>query len=177
MKPLIATLLIVVGLPPAIADQPTDCKGYRGDVSHELDLLGQPAASLNAGRDTKTIAHVDIDKHYAVKLVPQSSLKLAAKVDKAAADPAAHGGLLAFRTGEAGRYRVSLSTAHWIDVVDAGNLVVSLDFQGQRDCAKLRKVVELELTGKREFVLQLSGATDESVGLAITRAPPFPPAE
>ncbi len=68
-----------------------------------------------------------------------------------------------------GRYRVSITTGHWIDLVDGKNLVVSRDFQGQRGCEKVHKVVEFELAGDRDFVLQLSGGTDASVGVAVTQ--------
>jgi len=148
------------------------CEAYTWDVSRELEVLAKPAISLNAGRDAKTIAHADLDKRYAVKLVPQDTVKFAAKVGKPALDDGAQAGLISFRTAKAGKYRVAITTGHWLDVVDGANLVVSRDFQGQRNCEKVQKIVEFELSGNRDFVLQLSGGTDTDVGLAITQVKP-----
>jgi len=183
LKRLVATLIacgsvFTLAQAPALAQDSEErpgnlgCDAYTWDVSHELDVLSKPAISLNAGSNMKTIAPVDLDKRYAVKLVPQSSVKFAAKVSKPALDDGAQGGMVSFRTGKAGKYRVSLTTGHWLDVVDGGNLVVSRDFQGQRGCEKVHKVVEFELTGNHDFVLQLSGGTAASVGLAITQVKP-----
>jgi hypothetical protein len=180
LKRLAATLIVcgsifTFGQAPALAQDAEErpgnlgCDAFTWDVSHELEVLAQPAISLNAGRDAKTLAHVDLEKRYAVKLVPQGSVKFAAKVGKPALDESAQGGIISFRTAKAGKYRVSITTGHWLDVVDGGNLVVSRDFQGQRGCEKVHKIVELELTGNHDFVLQLSGGADANVGLAITK--------
>ncbi len=96
-------------------------------------------------------------------------MKYAVKVGKPALADGAHGGLATVHVTKAGRYRVSITTGHWLDLVDGGNLVVSRDFQGQRGCEKVHKIVEFELAGERDFVLQLSGGTDASVGVAITQ--------
>jgi hypothetical protein len=184
LKRLAATLIVCGSVftfaqRPAVAQDTEErpgnlgCDAYTWNISHELEVLGQPAISLNAGRDAKTLvlglAHVDLEKRYAVKLVPQSGVKFAAKVGKPALDDGAQGGLISFRTAKAGKYRVSITSGHWLDVVDGGNLVVSRDFQGQRGCEKVRKVVEFELTGNHDFVLQLSGGTEANVGLAVTQ--------
>jgi hypothetical protein len=159
------------GKPSGVQAAATDaaCASFTWDVSHELEVLSQPAISLNAGSDTKNIAHIDLDKRYAVKLVPQGNVKFVAKVGKPALDDGAQGGLVSFRTQKAGRYRVSITTGHWLDVVDGQNLVVSRDFQGQRGCEKVHKIVEFELTNDHDFVLQLSGGTAPNVGIAVTR--------
>lgn len=180
MKRLIFTLIacgsaFTLGLAPANAQDTEEregnlgCDGFTWNVSHELDVLAQPSTSLNAGRDVKSLAHVDLEKRYAVKLLPQSGVKFVAKVSKPTLEGDAQAGLLTFRTAKAGKYRVSITTSHWLDVVDNGNLVVSREFQGQRGCEQVRKVVEFELTGNHDFVLQLSGGTDANVGLAITQ--------
>ncbi|MEJ1962369.1 MAG: hypothetical protein WDO56_12835 [Gammaproteobacteria bacterium] len=57
-------------------------------------------------------------------------------------------------------------------MIDGGNLVVSRDFQGQRGCEKVHKIVEFELSGNKDFVLQLSGGTDANLAVAITPVKP-----
>jgi hypothetical protein len=143
------------------------CDAFKWDVSHELAVLTQPAKPLAAAREAKSPVRAELDAHYAVKLAPQGSVRFAAKPGKA--DEGAHGGLLTFHVPKPGRYRVSLTTGHWIDVLDGKNMVVSRDFQGHTGCEKVHKVVEFELSGNKDFTLQLSGAADASVGLAITQ--------
>ena len=159
----------------AVKDEPSmkglagGCDSFAWDVSHELDVLGQPAKSLTAGTDGKKPVRLELDQHYSVRLVPQSTVHFAAEPGKPASDPAARGGVLSFHTPKAGRYRISLSTSHWLDLIDGGLIVVSSDFQGQSSCEKVHKIVQFELSGNRDFVLQLSGAPDARVELAITQ--------
>ena len=77
-----------------------------------------------------------------------------------------------FRVTSAGAYRVSLSTAHWIDVVADGQLIKSRDFQGAHGCERPHKIVEYELPAGKELVLQVSGATAPAVLVAITAVRP-----
>ena len=58
------------------------CDSFTWDVSHELDVLGKPPQSANAGRDGRKPVHLDLDQHYLVKLVPQSMVKFAVKPGK-----------------------------------------------------------------------------------------------
>ncbi len=144
------------------------CDSFTWDVSHELDVLGQPAKSLNASANGKKPAHLDLDQHYAVKLVPQGMVKFAVKPGNPVHDAAAQAGVLAFHAPKAGKYRISISTSHWIDLLDGPLVVISQDFQGQSGCAKARKIVQYELSGNKDFVLQLSGGSQPNVDVVIT---------
>jgi hypothetical protein len=80
----------------------------------------------------------------------------------------AQGGLVRFHTGKAGVYRVSITTGHWIDVVDGDAPIKSKDFSGSRECPRPHKIVEFELPANKDLVLQFSGSTDPSVIASIT---------
>lgn len=147
----------------------TGCDAFTWDVSHELAVLAQPAQAITASRDEAKPVKIDLDKHYTFKLAPQGDVKYAAKVGKPTLADGAQGGLATVHVTTPGRYRVSITTGHWLDLVDGTNLVVSRDFQGQRGCEKVHKIVEFELAGDRDFVLQLSGGTDATVGVAVTQ--------
>lgn len=144
------------------------CNAFTWDVSHELDVLGKPAKSITAATDGKKPVPLELDQHYSVKLAPQGSVKFAVKPGKPMPDAGAHAGVLSFHTPKAGRYRVSISTAHRIDVIDHGLIVVSSDFQGQLGCEKVHKIVQFELSGNKDFILQLSGGTQAQLDVAIT---------
>ena len=145
------------------------CDSFAWDVSHELEVLGKPPQSANASRDGKKPVHLDLEQHYLVKLVPQSTVKFTVKPGKPLPGAGAHAGVFSFHTPKAGKYRISITTDHWIDVLDGPLLVVSQDFQGQRGCEKARKIVEYELSGNKDFVVQFSGDTQPNVSLAITQ--------
>jgi hypothetical protein len=147
----------------------TGCAAFTWDVSHELEVLAQPAQTITAARDAKRPVRIELERHYTLKLAPQSEVKYAAKVGKTALDDGAHGGLATVHVTQPGRYRISITSGHWLDLLDGRNLVVSRDFQGQRGCEKAHKIVEFELAGNRDFVLQLSGAPDGTVGVAVTQ--------
>ena len=98
-------------------------------------------------------------------------MALAASPRKPMPGEGAHAGLLAFRVPADGRYRVSITSGHWIDVVDAGAVVPSLAFQGHAEaggCPLVHKIVEFQLRAGRELLLQFAGASDASAGVAIT---------
>jgi hypothetical protein len=63
---------------------------------------------------------------------------------------------------------VSITSGHWIDVVDGVQAVPSVDFQGHVGCKRPSKIVEFDLPAKRELTLQFSGSSDAEVLVAIT---------
>jgi hypothetical protein len=150
---------------------PGGCDSFTWDVTHELDVLGKPAKSITAATDGKKPVSLELDQHYSVNLAPQDKVKFAVKPSKSTRDADAHAGVVSFHTPKAGRYRVSLSTSHWLDLVDGGLIVVSSDFQGQRGCEKVHKIVQFELSGNKNFILQFSGASQADVDVAITPVP------
>ena len=158
--------------PAAKADGATmsgGCDSFTWDVSHELDVLGKPAKAVTAGTDGKKPVRLDLDQHYTVKLSPQGTVHFAVKPGKPMLADGAQAGVLSFHTPKAGRYRISITTGHWLDVVDGPLIVVSSDFQGQRGCEKVHKIVQFELSGNKDFVVQLSGATEANLDVAITQ--------
>ena len=151
------------------------CESFTWDVSHELAVLEGPSKSLTASADAKKPVRIELDQRYTVKLMPLASVRFVAKPGKSTLESGEQAGMLSFHTQKAGRYRISLTTGHWFEVVDNGNFVVSREFQGQRGCEKVHKIVEFELSGNKDFVLQLSGATESSLSIAVTQVKPGQP--
>jgi hypothetical protein len=154
---------------PALADEGDGCTQFKWDVSHELEVMKQTATPVTAATKPGSAAPlVKIDKLYELKLAPQSGVTYSAPPAKPAKDANAQGGLVRFHTKQAGLYRVSLASGHWIDVVDRGQLVKSKDYSGSHTCPRPHKIVEFELPAHEDFVLQFSGASDASVIASIT---------
>ena len=101
------------------------------------------------------------------------TLRFVAKTGRASELPSLRGGVFQFAVPVAGRYRVSISSRHWIDVVDVSTVIDSVDHFGP-GCELVHKVVEFDLPTGRPLTLQLSGHDDAIVGLVITASPKEP---
>lgn len=126
------------------------------------------AVGVKAGAE---VPQLQLDKLYELKLAAQGATSFVIKPGKPTLDDSAHAGLVRFRSEQAGLYRISITSGHWLDVVDGATVLKSRDFQGQRGCERPRKIVEYELPAGRDLTLQLSGSPDASVLVAITLAP------
>ena len=127
-----------------------------------------PRAVAAAVKPRADLPRIEPEKLYEVKLPGQSTVTFVAKPSKPTLNEGAHAGLVRFRVEKAGRYRVSITSGHWIDIVEGSQLVSSRDFQGQHGCERPHKIVEYELPAGRDLTLQFSGSTDAQVIVAIT---------
>lgn len=164
----VAAALILCGA-PAFADEVDGCAHFVWDVGHELAVMKQRPQAVTAGIKAGSEAPLlQLDKLYDLKLSGQGGVSYAAKPAKPTLNDSVQGGIARFHTDEAGAYRVSITSGHWIDVVDGTQVIKSRDFTGARGCERPRKIVEFELPAGKELTLQLSGSTDAAVMLAIT---------
>lgn len=161
-----AVAMLVFGAASAAEIDP--CTTFTWDVSHELAVMKQSPLAVSAAKTPLAVPQFELDKLYELRLAAQSTVTFQAKPAKPALDDGSQAGLVRFRTAQAGRYRVSITSGHWIDVVDGAQPVKSRDFQGQRGCARPHKIVEFELAADRDYILQFSGSTDAQVVVAIT---------
>ncbi len=142
------------------------CAAFSWDVSHELALMRGPALTVDETASAPGPLH--IGRHYSVHLAPQSGVQLLVPPEHAARGGSPRAAVLRFDVAQPGRYRVSITTRHWIDVIDHGRVVESAAHQGSTGCALLHKVVEFELPAGDDLALQLSGQDDAVVDLVIT---------
>lgn len=163
----------IIPASPLVAGEVDGCSQFTWDVTHELTLMRLPATSVVAARsDELTVPVIEVDKLYDVKLSAQSDIRYAVKPAKPTLNDSAQGGILRFHTAKSGLYRISITSGHWIDIVDAGQLIRSKDFQGSRGCERPHKIVAYELLADRDLLLQLSGGTPGVVTLAVSLASP-----
>jgi hypothetical protein len=160
--------LLLAALLSGIAQAQDGCAGFGSQYAHELSLFQTEAAPLVAGHDAGSAPLLEPDRLYELRLAPQAQLSFAAKPGKTMLADGASAGLVRMRVPSAGRYRVAISGAYWIDVVDAGKPIVSVDFLGRQGCDQPHKIVIYDLPAQRELVLQLSGGIGERVRLAVT---------
>ena len=169
---MVVALLMAIA-PVAMTHEPAaeGCSALSRDLAHELSIMrGAAVPAIATAVSRGALPRLELDIYYAVSLVPQETMRLAAKPGRAAKSPSLRAGIFQFTVPAAGRYRVSISSRHWIDVVDGANVIDSVDHFGP-GCELVHKVVEFELPAGRPLTLQLSGHDDAIVGLAITPSP------
>jgi hypothetical protein len=81
------------------------------------------------------------------------------------------GGVLSFvAPAKATVYQVTLSGEGWIDVIQDGAQLATAGHTGAKECPGLRKSVRFEVAAS-PVVLQISGATTQTIGVALRPAP------
>jgi hypothetical protein len=145
------------------------CTRFKWDVSRELAVMKQtPQVITAATKPGGEVPQLKVGILYSVKLSDQSQVTFAVGPAKVNGAPGAKAGLVQFGVKKAGRYRVSITSSHWVDIVDGVQLVPSVDFQGHVGCERPRKIVEFDLPAQRPLTLQFSGSSDSEVVMAIT---------
>jgi predicted small integral membrane protein len=153
--------------PFAAAHTDEGCASFPPGIARALVAMEAPALSLDAGTDAAHAAILTPGTHYAAKLLPQSGVSFMLTPARAARSENPRAGLFSFATQKAGRYRIGLTTGHWIDVLDGNTVIGSTSHEGRSGCALLHKVVEFELPANRTLTLQLSGQEAAVVGLIV----------
>src|SRR5262249_31751556 len=136
--------------PPAVESAaPSGCDQFKGDVSRELALMRAKSTNVTASTRAPAEKVLEAGTHYIGRLAAQPQVQFGVKPEKERPADDPHAGLLSFRSTAAGIYRISLSSSHWLDVVDGTRLVASRDFQGRAGCEILHKIVEFDLPANR----------------------------
>jgi hypothetical protein len=150
-----------------------ECAGFKWDVRQEQALFAGPSVALTAGKDLASAPAVATDKLYQLQLLPQATVAFALAPGKSIPPDGVYAGLATLKLAQPGHhYRVALDLPFWIDAVANGKLATAVDFQGQRGCDAPHKIVEFDLDGAKDVVLQLSGAGKPIVHLSVTQVPP-----
>lgn len=145
------------------------CGGFRWDVAAEMALFRGSAIPVVAGRSPSPAPLLDVGRLYAVALAPQGDVELAAPPAKPMLADGAHAGILRIQVPAAGCYRVSQDAHFWVDVLQAGKLLPSVDFQGSIGCEP-QKIVMFDMPAGSEILVQFSGSTQAVVRVAVTAA-------
>jgi hypothetical protein len=170
-----ATVLSLSASPALMAQQSAEkpdaggCDAFTWNLKREFAAMRTPAILLAASADPKVNpVRLKEGQHVTATLVPQGSVSFAAPPARPRQSDHATAGLLFFKSGAAGRYRISLTSHHWIDVLDDGKTIDSVSHEGHGDCELLHKAVEFELPANRDLVIQLSGDDAATVDIVVT---------
>jgi hypothetical protein len=165
-RPLVITLLLLGAAPALAAEEPSGCDKFKWPIERERAALTAPdRAKLTSGSEQAALPSSGIT----LALVAPSDAKLPSPPERAPKD-GTFAGFTSFKTAtKAGLYTISLSAGAWVDVVQDGHFLKPVAFSGATDCDGIRKTMKYELSAL-PFVLQISGAKDNSVSVAILPA-------
>ena len=164
-----ALLLAFVLLGPVsalAAEEPSGCDKFKWPIERERAALTAPdRAKLASGAEQAALPSSGIT----LALVAPQEAKLPSPPERAPKE-GTFAGFATFKTApKAGIYTVSLSAGAWIDLVQDGHPLKPKAFSGATDCDGIRKTMKYELSAQ-PFVLQISGAKDNSLSIAILPA-------
>jgi hypothetical protein len=158
----------LLSLPVHAADP---CDGFTWNVSHERALFAMQPVTVTAATTESPSPALQLDKLYEVSLTPQNKVSFVLAPDKKALADGAFAGLVTLNVPTAGKYRVSISDAFWIDVIADHKFVATDDFTGVHECHAPRKIVQYALPAGNDLILQFSNANSPSLRLTVTAAP------
>jgi len=161
--PSLLTLLLLGATPAWAAEEPSGCDKFKWPIERERAALTAPDRVKLASGSEQAAA-------------PSGGMTLAlrAPVEAKLPMPPEHApkdgtfaGFASFKNApKAGLYTISLSAGGWVDVMQDGRFLKPKAFSGATDCDGIRKTMKYELSA-RPFVLQVSGAKEDSISIAI----------
>ena len=162
----LALLFAFVLLGPAsalAAEEPSGCDKFKWPIEHERAALTAPdRVKLSSGAELAAVPATGMT----FGLVPPADAKLPTPPERAPKE-GTFAGFASFKAApKPGIYTISLSAGAWIDVVQDGHALKPKGFSGATDCDGIRKTMKYEISAS-PFVLQISGARDNAVSVAI----------
>ncbi|MCA1455623.1 hypothetical protein I6F35_20825 [Bradyrhizobium sp. BRP22] len=160
---VLVALLLLGSAPALAAEEPSGCDKFKWPIDRERGALTAPdRAKLSSGNELAALPASGIT----LTLVPPAEAKLPTVPERAPKD-GTFAGFISFKNApKAGLYTISLSSDAWVDVVQDGHFLKPKGFSGATDCEGIRKTMKFELSA-RPFVLQISGAKENSISVAI----------
>jgi hypothetical protein len=154
------TVALTLAAPAGAGAADGACAGFKWPVDREIAWMTGPVTDHAAiGREGGAVElHLADVAEAGFELPPERAPKSGTR-----------GGLLRLEALPAGTYQVTLSDEAWIDMVQAGARVASIDFSGVKGCPGLRKSVRFRLAAGAATV-QVSGASADRIRVAVAPA-------
>jgi hypothetical protein len=166
VKPLLVLFAIWVSGGCALAQEPVGCDKFKWPLDKErATLTGTDLPKLISGSRASWL----LPFATTVALIPFAGAKLAVAPERAPkSDNSFAGSIDVAAPARSGTYKITLSSAGWIDVVQGGKRLKSTAATGATGCDGVRKSVKFEL-GAAPFTVQFSDVEADSVGVVISR--------
>src|SRR5271154_1417246 len=163
MRKFLLIAFMIAAAPAWAAEEPSGCDKFKWPIDRERAALTAPdRAKLASGAELTALPATG----FTLALVAPGDAKLPTPPERAPKD-GTFAGFTNFKNApKPGLYTVSLSAGAWVDVVQDGHALKPRGFSGATDCDGIRKTMKYEITAS-PFVLQISGARDNAVSVAI----------
>jgi hypothetical protein len=160
---LVASLLLLGAVPALAAEEPSGCDKFKWPIDRERAALTAPdRAKLTSGNEFAALPA----SGFTLTLAAPADAKLPTPPERAPREDTFAGFTSVKNAPKAGLYTLSLSTGAWVDVVQDGRFLKPKAFSGATDCDGIRKTMKYQLSAS-PFVLQISGAAENSISVAI----------
>jgi hypothetical protein len=162
-KSFFVALTLLAAAPAMAAEEPSGCDKFKWNIDHARAALTAPdRTKLNSGGELAALPATAVT----LALVAPADAKLPTPPERAPKDGTFAGFTRFTSAPKAGSYTISLSNGAWLDLVQDGHFIKPTAFSGATDCDGIRKTVKFDLSAS-PFVLQISGARENSISLAI----------
>ena len=160
---LIAAVLIAAAPGLVQAQEGSGCNGFKWALDHErAALVRADKASLPNG------GALAYDVPMTLELQPLSAAGLPKAPERAPKSPSAFAGHFTLAApAQAGKYRVTISSEGWVDVLDGGAYLHPTAFTGAMGCEGARKSVKFDLPA-RPLALQFSGVPGDQISVIVS---------
>ncbi|WP_448658040.1 homogentisate 1,2-dioxygenase [Sphingomonas sp. CJ99] len=165
----ITVALLSVGWGNAVAQTTPHHPVCTGVAPPPAGLAGWTAAGAAAGaaRPADQAQRLVLGERAEIALLPADEVSFAVPPERSF-DPSTRGGMVIIQVEQAGRYRVALGSAAWVDVIGSGAAIASVSHGHGPACTGIRKIVDYDLAPGR-YLLQLSGSASVSVAVLVAR--------
>jgi hypothetical protein len=162
MKRIFLATVIFSFVSSAFAQEPVGCDKFKWPLDRERSMLSS-APSVASGGEMPQLSAVKIELvRYSDAKLPVAPTRLPKSEDSYA------GFVRAAAPARAGMYRVTLSEAAWVEVIQNGQPIKSGAFSGVTGCEGVRKSVKFDLS-TTPFVIEISGTSAQAIAVAITQ--------
>jgi hypothetical protein len=165
-KSFFVALSLLATAPAFAAEEPSGCDKFKWNIDHARAVLTAPdRKKLDSGGELAAVPATGVT----LALVAPADAKLPTTPERAPKEGTFAGFTRFTSAPKAGSYTISLSNGAWVDVVQDGHFLKPAAFSGATDCDGIRKTMKYELSAS-PFVLQISGARENSLSIAILPA-------
>ena len=162
-KSLFIALTLLAAAPALAAEEPSGCDKFKWNIDHaRVVLTATDRVKLSSGSELAAVPAMGVT----LALVAPADAKLPSPPERAPKDGTFAGFAKVTSAPKAGSYTISLSNGAWVDVVQDGHFLKPTAFSGATNCEGIRKTMKYDLSAS-PFVLQISGARENSLSIAI----------
>ena len=168
----IIPLLLLTSLAGTAAGQaaPGGCSAYTASLQKEFAAIASSPIPVSAAGTAATAPALARGRAADVRLVRQRDTTFAHPPERQRGGPDSYAGIVSLGVLPAGRWRISMNQALWVDLVAGGKLLASPDFEMQGQCPQIVKSVVFEQAVAGVTLLQISGGDVPAVRVVVTEA-------